>query len=209
MAQKELQRVSHITKQTLAFYRETNAPVQVNMNDLMREVIEVFSGRLRSSKITIVPELCAKIMPCVFAGEVRQVMTNLVANAIDASKPGSTIHIRVRDAADPRNLARRGVSILVQDHGKGIPRQLYVQLFQPFVSTKGQKGTGLGLWVTKSIVERHEGLIRFRSTSQATNSGTCFRVFFRQTSSISDKNDTIASLFREIGQELLAKTSEG
>jgi signal transduction histidine kinase len=207
LAQKELQRVSHITKQTLAFYRETNVPVHVNMNNLMREVIEILSSPAVASGIKIEADLSAKNTPRAFAGEVRQVLTNLVANAIDASPSGTTIHVRVRDIVDPRNLSARGVSVLIQDCGKGIPRQLYSQLFQPFVSTKGQKGTGLGLWVTKSIVERHEGFIRYRSSTRPGHSGTCFLVFFRETSSISDKSDTFATLFREIGRELLAETT--
>lgn len=204
MAQKELQRVSHITKQTLAFYRETNAPDHVNMNNLMLEVIEILSSPAVAAGIKIEPELSAQNTPRAFAGEVRQVMTNLLANAIDASPSGTTIRVRVRDMADPRELSARGVSILIQDCGKGIPRQLYSQLFQPFVSTKGQKGTGLGLWVTKSIVERHEGFIRYRSNTRPGHSGTCFLVFFQKSSSISDKTDTFATLFREIGRELLA-----
>lgn len=202
MAQKELQRVADITRQTLAFYRESSKPVEVDMCALVHEVEDLFSSKLRSTGVEIRTELECSTRPRAFAGELRQIISNLVANAIDASPPGSVIRMRVRSSRF-RNI--EGVRITVADRGPGIPRSFYGELFKPFASLKGSRGTGLGLWVTQSIVARHEGVIRFHSSTQLPHRGTVFSVFIPLAPSIrSDRPDTISKLFRDLGNELLA-----
>jgi signal transduction histidine kinase/DNA-binding response OmpR family regulator len=202
MAQNELQRVTHITKQTLAFYRESSTPAEVDLCTLAQEVADVFAAKLRSCGLELVMELDCSEHPLAFAGELRQVMSNLVANAIDASEPGNRIRLRIRPG---RAHGRQGVWISVADRGRGIPRDFYPEVFKPFASSKGMRGTGLGLWVTQSIVARHEGFIRFYSSTRPGKSGTVFAVFIPLLSAIrDDTQDSVSALFREVGRELLS-----
>lgn len=204
-AQKELQRVADITRQTLAFYRESNRPTEVDVGALAREVEELFSAKLFSAGLDLRMELECEARPCAFAGELRQVISNLVSNAIDASPSGGTIRLRVRAG---HNGETRGVRITVADQGAGIPRSFYADMFKPFASLKGSRGTGLGLWVSQSIVARHNGRIAFRSRTRAPQTGTVFSVFIPVTPAMqSDRSDTISMLFRELGKELLSRTS--
>jgi signal transduction histidine kinase/DNA-binding response OmpR family regulator len=202
-AQKELQRVADITRQTLAFYRESNKPVEVDMCALAREVEDLFASKLRASKVRLQLDLDCNVRPRAFAGELRQVMSNLLANAIDASLPDSSVRLRVR-----KELSRGvpGVRVSIADHGPGIPRSFYAELFKPFASLKGGRGTGLGLWVTQSVIARHNGRIRFRSTTQGASTGTVFSVFIPlEPATTPDRPDTMSMLFRELGEELLTR----
>lgn len=204
-AQKELQRVADITRQTLAFYRESTRPTEIDLCVLAKEVEELFSSKLRASSLRLQFELDCTVRPRAFAGELRQVMSNLLANAIDAAPPNTVIRFRVR-----RELSRHvpGVRISIADCGPGIPRSFYPELFKPFTSTKGGRGTGLGLWVTHSVVVRHGGRIRFRSSTQGPRTGTVFSVFIPLQPMVpSRQQDTMSVLFRELGEELLTRSS--
>jgi signal transduction histidine kinase len=204
-AQKELQRVADITRQTLAFYRESTRPVEVDVCALAREVEDLFSAKLRSSGIRLRMELDCSARPSAFAGELRQVISNLLSNAIDASPPGGVIRLRVRRESSG---GIAGVRFSIGDHGPGIPRGFYPELFRPFASLKGNRGTGLGLWVTQSVVARHGGRIRFRSSAGPPQSGTVFSVFIPlQPVTPGDGADTMSTLFRELGEELLTRHS--
>ena len=204
-AQKELQRVAEITRQTLAFYRESTRPVEVDMCALAHEVEDLFGPRLRSRGISLRVELSTDARPCAFAGELRQVMSNLISNAIDASRPDSVIRLRVRPT---HSAGIRGIRISVADQGAGIPHSFYPEIFKPFASLKGSRGTGLGLWVTQSIVARHGGRLRFRSRTSRPPTGTVFSVFIPlEPATKSERADTISMLFRELGKELLARPS--
>lgn len=204
-AQKELQRVADITRQTLAFYRESTRPAEVDLCALAHEVEDLFSAKLRSSGIRLLLQLDCDARPCGFAGELRQVMSNLLSNAIDASPAGATIRLRVRKDL---NGGIPGVRLSIADHGPGIPRSFYSEMFKPFASLKGSRGTGLGLWVSQSVVVRHCGRIRFRSTTQGPRTGTIFSVFIPlEPVTPPDHPDTMSMLFRELGKELLARPS--
>ncbi len=204
-AQKELQRVAEITRQTLAFYRETTRPVEVDMCALAHEIEDLFGPKLRSRGIALRVEINTDARPCAFAGELRQVMSNLLSNAIDASRPNTVIRLHVRPA---HYNGVRGIRISVADQGPGIPRSFYSEIFKPFASLKSSRGTGLGLWVTQSIVARHDGRIRFRSRTSGPPTGTVFSVFIPlEPASKSERPDTISMLFRELGKELLARPS--
>ena len=205
-AQKELQRVADITRQTLAFYRESTRPTEVDMCALAREVENMFSAKLRSLSIRLEMDLSANAHPYAFGGELRQVMSNLLSNAIDASPSGAVIRLRVRSAVS-RGVP--GVRISIADQGAGIPHSFYSEIFKPFASLKAERGTGLGLWVTQSVIARHSGRIRFRSSTRGPHTGTVFSFFIPlKPASPADNTDTMGMLFRELGSELLTRAAD-
>jgi len=111
------------------------------------------------------------------SSELRQVVSNLFANALDVLPNGGHLLIAVRSSYDWSDPTRRGVRITVSDTGAGIPPESRQRLFQAFFSTKAEMGTGLGLWISKSIVNKHGGSIRFRSRVHGDSHGTCFSIF--------------------------------
>ncbi|MGZ4900387.1 MAG: ATP-binding protein, partial [Candidatus Angelobacter sp.] len=111
-----------------------------------------------------------------FEGELRQVFTNLVGNALDASRNGGKMTLREREATDWRT-GRKGVRVTVADRGHGMSKETLDRIFEPFFSTKGITGTGLGLWVTLGIIQKHEGRIKVRSSESHSHHGTVFSLF--------------------------------
>ena len=171
-ADGELARVAQIAQQTLGFYRDTTRPVDINLTLLLEGVVNLFSRKMQYKKLHCILDLASDLHIFGLQGEIRQVFSNLIVNAIDASSNG-LIQVRAR----PRtHNGRPGVSVLVSDQGTGIPISVRQRLFSPFFTTKQSVGTGLGLWVTRGIVEKQEGTIRVR-TSTEPPSGTVFRVF--------------------------------
>lgn len=176
MAEQELERVSHITRQTLSFYRESKQPIPVLVPELIDDVLELQHRSFTASRITVHREYAAKTPIMGFPVELRQVFLNLIGNAIQAMPEGGTLGVSVREATDwTRNL--RGTMISIFDTGKGIQPEDAHQLFQPFFSTKSTKGTGLGLWISKGIVQKYDGRITCRSVRNGNGCVTCFRVF--------------------------------
>ncbi|MGA7158801.1 MAG: ATP-binding protein [Acidobacteriaceae bacterium] len=180
-ADSELARVAQIAQQTLGFYRDTTRPVEINLNDLLQSVVELFARKMVSRKITCTLDLEPNLCINGLQGEIRQVFSNLIVNAIDAFtfapvlKPGR-IHIRGRHLhSDPQAHSPSSVSILICDEGSGIPSSVRQRIFSPFFTTKLSVGTGLGLWVTRGFIEKQGGSIRFR-TRTTDPSGTIFRV---------------------------------
>ncbi len=180
-ADTELARVAQIAQQTLGFYRDTTRPIEIDLNELLHSVVDLFTRKMISRKITCTLDLEPGLCIHGLQGEIRQVFSNLVVNAIDSFtfaptlKPGA-IHIR------GRHLRRRpfqgrsdAVSILVSDQGSGIAASARQRIFSPFFTTKLSVGTGLGLWVTRGFVEKQGGSIHFR-TRTGDPSGTIFRV---------------------------------
>lgn len=173
-AEEELGRISHLTKQTLGFYREMKGSSTVHVGSTVNSILTVFAGKMRNKGILTVPEIHGDPEIVAVPGEVRQLIANLISNSIDAVSASGRIRIRV---ADTRNGGRSGVRITVADSGPGIPRSVQSKLFEPFFTTKKEVGTGLGLWVCKSIVEKHKGTIRVKSSTAPHNSWTVFSVF--------------------------------
>ncbi|HEX4156377.1 MAG TPA: ATP-binding protein [Acidobacteriaceae bacterium] len=170
-ADGELARVAQIAQQTLGFYRDTARPGEVDLTALLHGIVSLFSRKLDYKKLTCRLDIDPGLRVFGLQGEIRQVFSNLLVNAIDASKSGE-ICIRAR------HLTLNGegcVSVLLVDHGSGIPPQIRERLFSPFFTTKESLGTGLGLWVTRGMVEKHGGTIAFR-TRTIDPSGTVFRV---------------------------------
>ena len=176
IAEDELKRISHIVKQTLGFYRETERPVPVKLSTVLDSVFELYEHR--GDKTGIRLERKYEIDPVVlgYPGELRQIFSNLVVNAMEAVGEGGRVRIRTSPARDWRHGARRGVRVVIADDGPGIADKNRRHLFEPFFTTKGERGTGLGLWVTLGMVQKHKGNIRVRSNTGGHH-GTVFSVF--------------------------------
>jgi PAS domain S-box-containing protein len=175
MARAELQRVVHITRQTLAFHRTADSPTVFNISALAGEVASAFQPVAKTQSVELEFTSEGAHFMHGFAGEIRQVLTNLVTNSLEAES--SSVKLRVRHSRDWGIPERRGVRITLADDGKGIRKEHLHSIFEPFFTTKGEKGTGLGLWVTRGIVGKHEGNIRIRSTAAKGRSGTCISMF--------------------------------
>jgi len=176
MAEQELQRVAHITRQTLSFYRESKTPIAVMLTELLDDVLGLQERQLHTSHIRLQKRYLTPGLVHGFPVELRQVFLNLVGNAIQAMPSGGDLRIMVREASDWQ-LKRRGISVSIVDTGVGVKPQDSGKLFEPFFSTKSTKGTGLGLWISKGIVQKYEGRIAFRSMQAKNGCSTCFRVF--------------------------------
>jgi PAS domain S-box-containing protein len=176
MADQELQRVSHITKQTLSFYRESKRPIPVMIQELVDDVLELQQREILSHRISVRKKYAATIPIHGFPVELRQVMMNLITNAIQAMPGGGRLHVHVRPATDWA-AERRGMAVMISDTGVGIRREDAKRLFEPFYSTKSTKGTGLGLWISKGIIQKYGGEITFRCYTHKNGAITCFRVF--------------------------------
>jgi two-component system, NtrC family, sensor kinase len=171
LAQRELDRVVQISKQTLSFSRETDVPVRVRLHDLLDEVLLLYARRIVEKNIRVVRQYESQETVMVFPGEMRQVLSNLIVNAIEAMKKNGILRLRVR-AAHMRQ--GNGVRLSIGDSGSGIPEEVRSRLGEPFFTTKGQSGTGLGLWVTHSILSRYGGMLQLRSSTATEHHGTVF-----------------------------------
>ncbi|MGH9588517.1 MAG: hybrid sensor histidine kinase/response regulator [Acidobacteriaceae bacterium] len=176
MAEQELERVAHITRQTLSFYRETSHPVMVSIRALLEEILELHKSQLYKSNIAVDRRYTSGGFVQGFPGELKQVLLNLVSNAIEAMPNGGRIRVHVGECPEAPSRPR-GVRIFVSDNGSGIDPADAKRLFEPFFSTKSSKGTGLGLWISRGILQKYEGTIRFRSVCLGGRKVTCFSIF--------------------------------
>jgi PAS domain S-box-containing protein len=168
MANDELLRVSVIVSQTLGFYRESATPQPVDMAELVNEVLVLYQRKLDMRQIRVTRNMEPAVVEGI-PGELRQVIANLLSNAVDEMEPYGVLGIEVRADGDE-------VRISVSDTGGGIPRAMLERIFEPFFTTKKERGTGLGLWVSKSIVEKHGGRLEVSSSQGAEDHGTSFSV---------------------------------
>jgi PAS domain S-box-containing protein len=177
-AEQELARVAAVTTQTLRFHQQSSAAAEADLGEVMDSAYALFENRFRSRGIPVRREYeCRERLFCR-GDELRQVFANLLSNALDAMQDGGSLRIRIRLTTG--SAGERGVRVTVGDSGQGIPRDLMRRIFEPFVSTKAATGTGLGLWVSQGIVQRHKGKIRVRSRAQGgpgTTTGTVFSMF--------------------------------
>jgi PAS domain S-box-containing protein len=176
LAEEELARVAHITKQTLSFYRESQRPIPISLADVLDNVIELQSRNLHVSSVTLDKRFQTQGKIQGYPGELKQVFLNIIGNAVQAMPNGGRLRIGLRESTSRKN-GRRGIRVSVCDTGIGIPRENAKRLFEPFFSTKEAKGTGLGLWISRGIIQKYEGSIRFRSIALAGKKATCFSVF--------------------------------
>lgn len=176
-AQRELRRVAAITSQTLRFHKQSTRPQAVTATELLRSVLSMYQGRIVNARIHLEERLRAVESVRCFEGEIRQVLSNLINNAIDAvDEKEGRVMLRTRAGTD-WSTGRRGLVFTVADTGVGMPPSVLRRVFEPFYTTKGVVGTGLGLWVSQEIVQRHCGAIHVRSSRAGLRSGTVFTMF--------------------------------
>ncbi len=176
-AEEELKRVALLTTQSLRFYKQSSRAQAIRPVDLVSSVLDVYSVKITNWAISVErrDRSCDSIV-CL-ESEIRQVLSNLVRNAMDAMHgPGGRLLIRVREAQNWKTEVR-GVSITVADTGHGMSAETRKKLFEAFYTTKGLSGTGLGLWVSQEIVGRHHGALHLRSRQAPGRSGTVFTLF--------------------------------
>ena len=173
-AEQELERVAHITRQTLGFFRDKNAPGPVKLEDLVDSVVRIYSNKLVSKRITVHRqfEKCPPIHGV--ESEIKQVISNLISNAADAVSSGGEIHISLK--CDEKT-GKTKVHMLVEDDGPGVADEHQERIFEPFFTTKLDVGTGLGLWVSREIIERHGGTIQLVARENGKR-GAAFGIAF-------------------------------
>jgi PAS domain S-box-containing protein len=177
LASRELDRVAHITRQTLGFYRDTSSPVTLNVAQTLDDLLLLYEKRFESRRIKVMKQYDKDLEITALAGEIRQAFSNLITNAIDAMPEGGTLVLRVAKSHDWSNLHVHGVRITVLDTGSGIEPKHRKNVFQPFFTTTSDVGTGLGLWITRGIVEKHHGSIQMKSRTGQNGHGTAFSIF--------------------------------
>ncbi len=189
MAEHEVRRIAEITQQTLRFYRQSTLPARSTMAELLDSVLSLNQGRFNSLDIRVERDYDPTLDLFCFAGEIRQVMANLVGNAVDATSSGGRILVRARKSHNWTEPSQAGVRFVVADTGSGMEPEVRERVFEPFFTTKEVTGTGLGLWVSHAIIVKHHGLVHVRSRAAATQSkngagnsgtvpsGTVFEIF--------------------------------
>jgi PAS domain S-box-containing protein len=176
-AEGEVARVSHIAKQTLGFYRENDAPVGASLSELAGQAIRVYSPKCKAAGICLEENLNSTRQVVLRKGEIIQVISNLIANAIYAMPDGGTLSISVEDVEDLDSPNGSGVVLTVKDNGVGIPAEQLPRIFDAFFTTRGTIGTGIGLFVAKQFVEGHGGKIYVESSTDPASHGTRMSIF--------------------------------
>ena len=181
IAQSELARVTQISRAMLSLYRESNAPVPVCLKDMLDDLLLLMEGRFNTLGVRVSSDLPPEITVDGFPAELRQVFTNLITNAAEAAAEGGAVTIRiVPQKAGPDSSGHRleaGAVVKITDDGPGISPEIRDHLFQPFFTTKGERGTGLGLWVSQGIIRKHAGTIQLESRIDGPDRGTTASVF--------------------------------
>jgi len=178
LAQQELARVANITRQTLAFYRESRQPQTIRLKEIIESIISLYETKLNLKNLSLDTQLRSEGHILGFHNQLGQVISNLFLNAIEACPSGGKLTVRLSEGREWGNSHKRGVRLVIADNGSGIRSEDRARLFEPFFTTKGERGTGLGLWVSQGIITRHRGFLRLRSSVRPGNSGTVFSIFF-------------------------------
>jgi signal transduction histidine kinase len=168
-ANEQMATVHQIAAQTLSLARPVLAPKEVDLTELAEAALRIHHRRIQGQRIHLVRDFSESVVAAVYTGEILQVVSNLLANALDAMPDGGSIAVRLR---------KRGpkVQLIVADSGHGMNAEHLERLFEPFFSTKANRGTGLGLALSKKIIERHSGTISARSSISPSRAGTTFRI---------------------------------
>jgi len=192
MAEQELARVTQISRAMLGLYRESKAPVVVDLKEMLEEILLLMERRLNDLGVTVSTEMPKPVEVAAFPAELRQVFTNLVTNAAEAAGSGGAVKVSIAprcagiDAIGQKQ--QPGATVTIADNGPGIPDDIQPHLFQPFFTTKGEHGTGLGLWVSRGIVNKHGGAIALNSETGTTH-GTIVSVFLATNPTINAGGD--------------------
>jgi signal transduction histidine kinase len=161
LAEREVKRIAHLTRQALGFYEESGPPSSVELSELVDGVLDLCASKLASKSIQVIREHHGVSHVCAIEGELRQIISNLVANGIDAVPDNGTIHIRTTCPMSVNGIPM--MRLTVADTGAGISQENLNRIFEAFFTTKQSVGTGLGLWATRELVNKHKGTIRVRS----------------------------------------------
>jgi PAS domain S-box-containing protein len=184
LAEQEVGRVAQLAQQTLGFVRDASSPDSMDPAAIMDEILQLYSRKLEGRQIRVTRRYRGSCQISGYSGELRQLLANLLVNAVDAMADGGSLQVRVTTGRDWSS-GREGVRITVADNGSGIPSNDLRQIFEPFYTTKKDTGTGLGLWVSRGIVQKHGGSIRVRSRVGGHATGTVFLIFLPQQYEIS------------------------
>jgi PAS domain S-box-containing protein len=191
MTEHEVRRIAEITQQTLRFYRQPTQPARSAMTELLDSVLSLYQSRMNALDIRVERDYDPELTLFCFAGEIRQVIANLVGNSIDASSAGGKLLVRARRSHDWRNPAQTGIRFAIADTGAGMGPDVRQHIFEAFFTTKEATGTGLGLWVSHEIILKHHGSIYVRSRNGSTRgqspmhtSGTVFQFFIPDDSGL-------------------------
>lgn len=166
-AEEQLIQLRHIVSQTLGFARASNSTKPICLVLLTEAALRIHQRAINSKGIHIVRQLPVRLQASVYRGELLQAVSNLISNAVEALDSGGQICVRLRKH-------RGAVHLVIADNGPGIPQEKLSQVFEPFFTTKGEEGNGLGLAVTKRIIDHHRGRIKVKSQIQPHRSGTTF-----------------------------------
>ncbi|MBS1799275.1 MAG: PAS domain S-box protein [Acidobacteria bacterium] len=177
LAQSELTRVTRIVSQTLSFFRTATQPAFEDLATAAENALALHAGRLLLSNVSVETAYLAASPLLCHPGEMRQILANLIGNALDAMASKGRLVLRIRPATSTTS-GTQGIRLTVADTGSGMTQATQSRLFDPFYTTKGSAGTGLGLWVTRQIVQNHKGRISVRSSQSPAHSGTVFSIFF-------------------------------
>jgi signal transduction histidine kinase len=177
LAQQEVNRISRITRQTLSLHRESASPIQVDVSGILRDVVELLRPKADEAHVSVELETRDNAGIQGYPGELRQAFLNFVVNAVEAAPAGGRVLVRSHRSAAWSNGSLPGVRITISDDGAGIPDEVKGQIFEAFFTTKDLKGSGLGLWLSNSIIVKHHGSVRFRTRTTPPSTGTCFNIF--------------------------------
>jgi signal transduction histidine kinase len=180
-AEREVQRVSRITRQILSFHRETSVQLAVDLTELMEDVLALNNREVVDKNLCIFKDWEGPVTINGFPAQLRQVFSNLIRNAIEASNRGAKIRIRISKCTLYREPRERGARITISDDGVGILPENLDKIFDAFFTTKELKGSGVGLWLSSTIVQEHGGRIQLRSSTVPERSGTCVSVTLPET----------------------------
>lgn len=183
LAEQELARAAQVTTHTLRFHKQSVAPAEANVAELMNSALALYSRRFDAFSIAVEREYRAPATFHCCGDELRQAFAHLLSNALDAMPQGGRLRVRVRPSHHA-NTGVPGIRVTVADTGHGIPADLLPRVFEAFTSTKDATGTGLGLWVVEGIVRKHDGRIAVRSSTLPLRRGTVVSAFFPQTSAL-------------------------
>jgi C4-dicarboxylate-specific signal transduction histidine kinase len=169
LLEEQLLSLATLSRQTLSFCRSSETCEEIAMSTLAEAALRIHQKKISAKRINVRRRLTPGTPVEVSAGDILQVLSNVITNALDALPENGTLAISVQRRTDE-------VHVTVSDNGSGIPAPFLTKIYDPFFTTKKERGTGLGLAISKSIIEKYHGRIRSRSSTRPGRSGTAFRI---------------------------------
>ncbi len=184
MADEELDRVTQIAQELLGFYRESRSPLSISPGEIVESVSRLFAKKMETCRIQFEHRVEPHPRVLGYPGELRQVFSNLIGNSIEAIGSNGRITVHTYRSVNPNDPRQQGTRVVVLDNGPGISYEVQRRLFTPFFTTKGEQGTGLGLWLSRGLIEKQGGTIFVRSSRRNANHGTAFSIFLPQANHV-------------------------